>query len=330
MTKPSILVIAEFLNDQPRALSLEAVHAATQVAPRLNAEVVVAVAGLDATSMADRMAQLDGVDRVVAFKNDALGPFLPGAWTGAVTAMIRHVEPIAVMIPSSITGRDYAPRVAARLDTGLVPDVISVGIDDGRIVAERSVLGGRVQTAVTFESEPPGLMTIAAGAFPRAGHGDAAAPIETVELSIDDADLRTVILETAVHDVGGKALAAADRIVTGGRGLGKAEHFALIEELAGELDAAVGASGAAVGAGWRSHADQVGSTGHTVAPKLYLAVGVSGAPQHLVGMQGADYVVAINRDPDAPIFKIAAFGIVGDLFEVVPAVIEELRAQRSP
>lgn len=329
MTTRSILVIAEFIEDQPRALSLEAVSAASQVVDRLDAKVVVAVAGSDVDSMADRMSRVDGVDRVVAFRSDELRPFLPGVWTGAVTTMIRHVKPIAVMIPSSITGRDYAPRVAARIDSGLAPDVTGVNADDGRIVAERSVLGGRVQTAVTFEPGAPALMTIAAGAFPRAGQGESAAPIETVELTIDDADRQGTIVETTVHEAGGKALAAADRIVTGGRGLGKAEHFALIEELAGELDAAVGASGAVVGAGWRSHADQVGSTGHTVAPKLYLAVGVSGAPQHLVGMQGADYVVAINRDPDAPIFRIAAFGIVGDLFEVVPAVIDELRAQRS-
>lgn len=329
MTKPSILVIAEFDADWPRPLSLEAVHAATRIAPSLDAEVTVAVAGSDAPAMAERMSLVDGVGRVVAFQNDDLQPFLPGAWTGAVTAMIRHVEPLAVMIPSSITGRDYAARVAARLSAGLVPDVSGVGVDDGRIVAERSVLGGRVQTAVTFESELPALMTIAAGAFPGAETGDSDAPIETVGLSIDDADRRAEIVETMIHELGGKALAGAERIVTGGRGLGKAEHFALIEELAGELDAAVGASGAVVGAGWRTHADQVGSTGHTVAPKLYLAVGVSGAPQHLVGMQGADHVVAINRDPDAPIFRIAAFGIVGDLFEVVPAVIEELRAQRS-
>lgn len=328
-TSSSILVIAEFHDDQPRALSLEAVSAAAQVADCLDAAVVVAVAGSDTGSMADRMSRVDGVDRVVAFRSDLLLPFLPGVWAGAVTTTIRHVEPIAVMIPSSITGRDYAPRVAARIDAGLVPDVTGVGIDNGRIVAERSVLGGRVQTAVTFEPGAPALMTIAAGAFPRAGYGDVAAPVETVELSIDDVDRRAVIVETTVHEVGGKVLAAADRIVTGGRGLGKAEHFSLIEELAGELDAAVGASGAVVGAGWRSHADQVGSTGHTVAPKLYLAVGVSGAPQHLAGMQGADYVVAINRDPHAPIFGIAGFGIVGDLFEVVPAVIDELRAQRS-
>lgn len=329
MTTSSILVISEFLQDQPRALSLEAVFAAGQLARHLGAEVVVAVAGSDATSMADRMAHLDGVDRVVAFESEELQPFLPGMWVGAVASMIRHVDPIAVLIPGSITGRDYAARVAARLDAGLVPEVTGVGVDEGRIVAERSVLGGRVQTAVTFESASPAVMTIAAGAFPRAAPADFAAPIETAAMSIDDADRRARIVETTVHEVGGQALAGAERIVTGGRGLGKAEHFALIEELAGELDAAVGASGAVVGAGWRSHADQVGSTGHTVSPKLYLAVGVSGAPQHLVGMQGADYVVAINRDPDAPIFKRAAFGIVGDLFEVVPALIAELRTRRS-
>lgn len=329
MSKPSILVLAEFPDSQPRAVSLEAIRAARQVADPLAAEVVVAVAGATVEPKAQCVARLEGVDRVVAFHSNALEPFLPGAWTGAVASMIRHVDPIAVMIPSSITGRDYAARVAARLDAGLAPDVTGVDIEDGHIVAVRSVLGGRVQTAIRFASESPAMMTIAAGAFARVGSGDSTAPIETLDLHIDEADLRAAIVNTTVHEAGSKALAAAERIVTGGRGLGKPEHFSLIEELAGELDAAVGASGAAVGAGWRPHGDQVGSTGHTVAPRLYLAVGVSGAPQHLVGMQGADYIVAINRDPDAPIFRSAAFGIVGDLFEVVPAVIAELRAQRG-
>jgi len=329
MSKPSILVLAEFLDSQPRAVSLEAIFAARQVADRLAAEVVVAVAGSTAESMAQCIARLEGVDRVVAFPSDALEPFLPGAWTGAVASMIRHIDPMAVMIPSSITGRDYAARVAARLGAGLVPDVTGVDVDDGHIVALRSVLGGRVQTAIRFEAESPAMMTIAPGAFARVRSGEANAPIETLDLHIDEADLRAAIVNTTVHEAGSKDLAAAERIVTGGRGLGKPEHFSLIEELAGELDAAVGASGAAVGAGWRPHEDQVGSTGQTVAPRLYLAVGVSGAPQHLVGMQGANYIVAINRDPDAPIFRSAAFGIVGDLFEVVPAVIDELRAQRD-
>lgn len=329
MSKPSILVIAEFLNDQPRTLSLEAVHAASRLADHLDADVVVAVAGKSTEAMANRMAQVNGVHGVVAFESEHLEPFLPGVWAGAIASAINHVQPVAVMIPSSITGRDYAARVAARLRLGLVADVTGVGVDGGRVVAERSVLGGRVQTAVTFLSDPPAMMTIAAGAFPSAGDGTHAAPVETVALSIDDADRRAEILETTVHEAGGRALGGAERIVTGGRGLGEAENFALVEQLANELDAAVGASGAVVGAGWRSHTDQVGSTGQSVAPKLYLAVGVSGAPQHLVGMQGAEHVVAINRDPDAPIFKVAAFGIVGDLFEVVPALIDELRAQRS-
>lgn len=329
MSKLSILVLAESLDGQLRAVSLETIRAARQVADPLAAEVVVAVAGSAPEPMAQCVARLEGVDRVIAFQSEALEPFLPGAWTAAVTAMIRHTEPVAVMIPSSITGRDYAARVAARIGAGLAPDVTGVDVDDGHVVALRSVLGGRVQTAVRFEPEFPAMMTIAAGAFGRALSGESTAPIETVAPPIDEVDLRATIVNTTVHEAGSRALAAAERIVTGGRGLGKPEHFTLIEELAKELDAAVGASGAAVGAGWRSHDDQVGSTGHTVAPRLYLAVGVSGAPQHLVGMQGAEYIVAINRDPDAPIFRSAAFGIVGDLFEIVPAVIAELRARRD-
>ncbi len=326
MRSASILVIGELHDGKARPLTLELITAARTLADGLSGEVVVAVPGAGVSGLDQDIASISGVNRVVAASHDALAPFLPGPWTSAVASLVRHVEPFAVLIPSSITGRDYAARVAARLNVALVPDAVAVSLDNGQVVASRAVLGGRVHTSVRFVDAPPAMMTVAPGNFPRAVAGATAAPIEVMDVVIEDRDLGVTLNEKSEHKVGAKGLTSAERIVSGGRGLGKAENFALIEELADVLGAAVGASGATVGAGWRPHSDQVGSTGYTVSPKLYLAVGISGAPQHLAGMSGADFIVAINRDPDAPIFQLASLGIVGDLFEVVPALVRQLRA----
>ncbi len=329
MTNIDILVIAEHHEGRLRPQSLELVTAARMLAGQTGGEVVVAVAGSNPGRFANDLATISGIDRIVSVAHDALEPFVAGPWVSAIAQIILAIEPFAVLIPSSITGRDYAARVAARLDTGLVPDATGLTVEDGALVATRAVLGARVVTAVRFVDAQPAVVTVSPGTFKPAERGDQQAPIERLAVAVDDTDCRVVLESVAAHDSGAKALADAERIVAGGRGLGGPEQFALIEELAVELDATVGASGATVGAGWRTHDDQVGSTGHIVSPKLYLAVGISGAPQHLVGMQGSEFIVAINRDPDAPIFKLASFGIVGDLFEVVPALIAELRATRE-
>lgn len=321
-----ILVVGEHHNGIIRSVSLELINAARVLANDLSSEVVVAVPGSGVAGIASEFASIQGVDRVVIAEHDALAPALPGPWTSTVTSLIRHFEPFAAFIPASITGRDYAARVAARLDLALVSDAIDLSLDEGHLVASRAALGGRVQTSVRFIDAGPALVTVAPGAFSRAEPGGSTAPIEAIDVSIEPDDLRVTLVEKSEHRAGAKGLTSAERIVAGGRGLGRAENFALVEELAEVLDATVGASGATVGAGWRPHSDQVGSTGYTVTPKLYLAVGISGAPQHLVGMSGAEYIVAINRDPDVPIFKIASFGIVGDLFEIVPALIRQLNA----
>jgi electron transfer flavoprotein alpha subunit len=304
------------------------VSAARSLADASAGNVAVAVFGPDPTAAAGSFASVSGVDEVVTVAHEALAPFLPGPWVGAVSELIRVVGPDAVLIPSSITGRDYAARVAARIGVGVVPDASALRIDDqGAIVATRAVLGSRFETDVTFAGIGPAMVTISPGHFPRAEQGASQAPVRPLAVTIDECDCRVRLIDKTEHKAGPRGLSDADKIVAGGRGLGKAENFALVEELAEALGAAVGASGATVGAGWRSHSDQVGSTGHTVSPQLYLAVGISGAPQHLVGMSGSNTVVAINRDPEAPIFGVASFGIVGDLFEVVPALVRALNTK---
>lgn len=323
----TILVIGEHVNDVPRPVTLEMVTAARSLADRIGGRVVVAVPGAEPRAAVEAIAAFSGVDEVLVVHHQALAPFLPGPWVSAVTDTIRAVQPVVVLIPSSITGRDYAARVAARLGVGMVPDATAVRIDEsGAVVVTRALLGSRAESDVTFAGPGPAMVTIAPGHVARAEPGGTTASIRSIDVEIQERDCRVRLIDKIEHKAGAKALTEADKIVAGGRGLGKAENFALIEELAGALGAAVGASGATVGAGWRSHSDQVGSTGHIVSPKLYLAVGISGAPQHLVGMQGSDTIVAINRDPDAPIFGVASFGIVGDLFDVVPALTRALNA----
>lgn len=329
MTAPrDILVIGEHRDGEPRVVALETVSAGRRIAGALEGGLTVLVPGQGVGEVARQFACLDGVDRVIVVDDPRLNPFTPGPWSAAVSSVARRLRPAAILIPGSITGRDYAARVAARLETGLVPDATDLWIDQGRLVAQRMVLGGRAQTAVRFgESDAPSMVTIAPGGFTHMRTRSTPCPIEVASVELLGSDTSVAVVEVSAHEAVGQAIDGAERIVSGGRGLGKPENFALVEELAEVLDAAVGASGAVVGAGWRTHADQVGSTGYTVAPKLYLAVGISGAPQHLVGMQGSEYIVAINRDADAPIFQIASFGIVGDLFEIVPPLIARLREE---
>jgi electron transfer flavoprotein alpha subunit len=188
------------------------------------------------------------------------------------------------------------------------------------------VQGGRYVSDVTIEANQRVIVTVRPGSS-RAVPLDGGRPtLREVPVAFTAADTSVQVLDTIVAETEAQGIATAARIVSGGRGLGKPENFALVEDLARELDAAVGASGAVVGLGWRPHAQQVGSTGTTVTPRLYFAVGISGAVQHTIGMSGADTIVAINRDPEAPIFQIASLGVVGDLFEIVPALIAELKS----
>ena len=324
MSANRILVVGEQFNGTLRPITREMVTAAHIVAQGRAAEVVVVVPGAEVADIATAAADIAGVDRVVVAEHEALAPFVAGPWIAAVADLVRQLDPFLVLVPSSITGRDYASRVAARLGLAMVSDVVGIAATATGLTCTRAVLGAKTLSDVTVAPSVPVLATIAPGAFPAAGGAENAAAVEAMDVSIDERDRRVRLVSSADHTGGAKGLTEADRIVSGGRGLGKPENFALVEELAAALNAAVGASGATVGMGWRPHADQVGSTGHSVSPALYLAVGISGAPQHLVGMAGAEWVVAINRDPQAPIFTVADFGIVGDLFQVVPALIRQL------
>jgi electron transfer flavoprotein alpha subunit len=267
------------------------------------------------------------MDRLIAIDDERLRDYTAERATKAVATAIDSVQPAVVLIPGTTAGRDYAPRVAARFDSGLAADCTEFAVEVGAVIAVRPVLGGRVQTAINLSGSSLQMATVRPGSFERASASETAPSAEALLVEFTEAELRVNVKEVKSESGGGAtSLASAKTIVAGGRGLKEPGNFKLVEDLAAVLHASVGATRAIVDAGWRPHQEQIGQTGQTVSPRLYIAVGVSGAVQHNVGMQGSDFIVAINRDPDAPIFKLAHFGIVGDLFDVVPALIEELKS----
>jgi electron transfer flavoprotein alpha subunit len=227
------------------------------------------------------------------------------------------------MLSATALGKDLAPRVAVRLQAGLASDCTALRVDGGSIIATRPMYAGKTLAEVRVTT-PLQVFTLRPNVFNAGASSGAAAPVAAQTMTFTDADVSTRV--TGVQMGSGKLdVAEADIVVSGGRGLKAPENFKMIEELAASLHGAVGASRAVVDAGWRPHSEQVGQTGKTVSPSLYVAVAVSGAIQHLAGMSSSKYIVAINKDKDAPIFQVADYGIVGDAFEVVPALTAEIK-----
>lgn len=323
----SVLVVGEAAIDgSPRPISWEMLTAGRELANSMggNGNVIGLFLGAGITDAA-RVWGTGGADRVIVADDGRLAGLMPAAAAAALTQVIAGSNPTVVLIPGTTAGRDYAPMAAARLGIGLAADCVAFSVDNGAVVATRPVLGGRGLSRVTFPSGGPVMATVRSGSFQKAETGLSDPNVEILDVTFAPEDLRVSLVETAPKGAAGSRLDSADIVVSGGRGLKEPARFVMVEELAEVFGAAVGATRAVVDAGWRPHHEQIGQTGRTVSPRLYVAVGISGAVQHNVGMHGSDYIVAINRDPDAPIFKIASFGIVGDLFEVVPAVTAEVR-----
>lgn len=303
------------------------VTAARTVADGLGEEVHAVLPG--AAGVGAEAAQLGkyGADKIFVAESEALARYSTDGYTAVITDFIREHGCRVAIFPSSAMGRDLAPRVAARLGGGYAAECTALEVEDGQLVVTRPRYAGKVFARESFESEPM-VVSVRANVFtPREVEGGGA--VEPLTSSLDAADFGSIVRE--IRAAAGEKLdvSEASVVVSGGRGLREPENFKLLEELADALGAAVGASRAVVDAGWRPHAEQVGQTGKTVSPQLYFAIGISGAIQHLAGMRTARYIVAINKDPEAPIFKVADYGIVGDLFEVVPRLTEEIRKLRG-
>jgi electron transfer flavoprotein alpha subunit len=318
----SILAFIEQRDGRIRQVSREVLGEAVRLAGALGGEVV----GVCPARTDPGLAALGeaGADRVLLVTHESFGLYDAAGYALAVAGAAERSKCQVLLFPASAMGKDLAPRVAARLGVGLASDCTALAVEGGRLIATRSVYAAKLVQRVTFP-RPPAVVSLRPKVFtPHAGPARAGA-VESLAVSVDPAATRATVREVIAASGGKPDLTESEVIVSGGRGLKGPENFRLLEDLAEALGATVGASRAAVDAGWRPHSDQVGQTGKTVSPKLYVAAGISGAIQHLAGMSSSRCIVAINKDPDAPILKVADYGLVGDLFEVLPALTEAVK-----
>lgn len=300
-----------------------------ELAVQLGGSVVAAIFGGETERAVGHVSEL-GVDRVLVGSDEALAEITVDGYSRALEAAMQSCDPALVLLSGTTAGRDIAPFVAARHGAAHLVDAVQVSIESGHVVVRRPVFQGKLQTEARARLDKPVFITVRSGSYPVPERvAGRRVDVERVDVEVGVDDLRVKVIDLLESKAGSVNLEAADVVVIGGRGLGEAENFSLAEDLANAFGGAVGATRAVSDLGWRPHSDQVGQTGRTIAPKLYIGVGVSGAVQHTVGMRGSEVVVAINRDPDAPIFKLADFGIVGDLFDIVPLLTERVREARS-
>jgi electron transfer flavoprotein alpha subunit len=315
-----ILAILEQRDNQLKRSAFETVATASRLAKELNLECEAVVIGSEVSNLSE--VGNYGIKKVIHFKNNELLNYSPSAYSGLISDYAAGCNADYLLFSNTAMGKDLAPRVSVKLNAGLIVDCIKLETSSGDVIATRPVYAGKALIDVKLKSAKK-VFSLRPNVFKAETSSDnSPATIETKE--VDSPDLSTRVVEIKKSE-GKMDVAEADIIVSGGRGMKGPEQFHLIEELADVLDAAVGASRAVVDAGWRPHQEQVGQTGKTVSPSLYVACGISGAIQHMAGMSSSKYIVAINKDKDAPIFKIADYGIAGDTFEIIPALIEEIK-----
>jgi electron transfer flavoprotein alpha subunit len=313
----TVLVIAEQVDGAFRKVTFEALTAARS----LGADIHAVVLGSGIEGMAAQLAQY-GAAKIMVADDAALTDYTVDAYTQVLAGIIAQLNPTVVMLGATTQGKELAGRLSARLDAGLATDCLALKMDGGQLTATRPMYGGKVLADVALNGTP-----VIVALRPNTIMAEAA-PVEAAveKVSVDVGAVRTRVIGKQLES-GKVDLTEAEIIVSGGRGMGGPD-YSIIEALAGILGAAVGASRSAVDEGWRPVSDQVGQTGKTVSPNLYIACGISGAIQHLAGMSSSKLIVAINKDPEAPIFSKADYGIVGDLFEVVPALTEAIKNAR--
>lgn len=317
-----ILAFAEQRQGKFKKTAFEAVQVARTLADQTGGEALAVVIGENVEHAAAELGSY-GAHRVLVVQSPSLGLYSPTAYAKIVTELATKENASIIVFSATALGKDCAPRVAVKLNAGLAADCTALKVENGELLATRPMYAGKVLADIKVTT-PVKVLTIRPNVFPAKTVDGQSARVEVVSIELTDADFAARTTEVQMGS-GKLDVAEADIVVTGGRGLKGPENFKMLEELADVVGGAVGASRAAVDAGWRPHQDQVGQTGKTVSPTLYIAVGVSGAIQHVAGMSSSKYIVAINKDKDAPIFQIADYGIVGDAFEIVPALTNEIK-----
>lgn len=323
----TVLAVAESREGAVRGVSREVVSTARRLADELAADVEVLLAG--APGVGDGAAELAeaGADRILVAEDEAFAVYAPDAMVRAIEGRCEGSRCAVVLFAATAQGKDLSARAAARLGRSLATEVTDIELEEGTPVVVRPQYAGKAYARIRL-TETPALVSLRPNVFPTtgsAGRGE----VETLDLERGEARTRVTAFESGERER--LDVAEASIVVSGGRGMQGPEHWKLLEGLVDALgpQASLGASRAVVDAGWRPHGEQVGQTGKVVSPGLYFAIGISGAIQHLAGMRTANVIVAINRDPEAPIFQVANYGIVGDAFEVVPRLIEEIRSVRG-
>jgi electron transfer flavoprotein alpha subunit len=318
-----ILAILEQREGSLKKVSFEAASVAPKLAKELNLEVEAVVVGSDVNNLNEISKY--GITKVITLKNPDFINYSSSGYSEAISDYAKEVNAVCLILGNTALGNDLAPRLAVQLNSGCIMDCVNLQVESGEVIATRPIYAGKAFVKVKLSSDVK-VFTIRPNVFGTEISENGDVIIETKEISSPNLKSRVISFKKSE---GKLDVAEADIIVSGGRGMKGPENFNLIESLAESLGAAVGASRAVVDAGWRPHREQVGQTGKTVSPSLYVACGISGAIQHLAGMSTSKYIVAINKDKDAPIFSVADYGIAGDLFEILPALTEAIKKIRS-
>ncbi|MBE6055170.1 MAG: electron transfer flavoprotein subunit alpha/FixB family protein [Clostridium sartagoforme] len=325
-----VWVFAEQREGELQKVSLELLGEGRKIADKLGVKLTALLLGDNIKSLADTLGR-HGADEVLVVENTLLKHYTTDGYTKVICDLANDRKPGIIFIGATFIGRDLGPRVAARLSTGLTADctVLDVDVEKADLLATRPAFGGNLMATIVCPDHRPQMATVRPGVFSKLADEERNFTVEEVEVKIEDSDIRTKIVEIVKEAKEIVDISEANFIVSGGRGVGSKENFAILEELAEALGGTVAGSRAAVENGWIERDYQVGQTGKTVRPTIYIACGISGAIQHVAGMQESDMIIAINKDATAPIMQTADYAVVGDLLKVVPEMTAQVKALKD-